>query len=296
MNIAVQRFLTSQHSPLAAKPSSRKPSRAFTLVELLVVIGIIALLISILLPALGKARKQANAVACAANLHSMGQALVMYTNEYKYYPGCQAALGNPGPSGTAFGIWAPRLRNVMNGNQKVFWCPETDASLMWKVGDKIPQAPIATKEHEGWGYIVGESVLQVDKKQFSYGYNDWGTVDPGGSPYSGLGGDCWMGSPKKFKEANPSVIARSAECIVISDVVAKIPQSGDWLMNVDPRDPNQSPAKLHFGGSNALYCDGHVAWSLQDNLICFDPKTKAPKSGVPYDRVARLWNTDNKSH
>ncbi|QOV91457.1 DUF1559 family PulG-like putative transporter [Humisphaera borealis] len=71
----------------SAKEGRASARHGFTLVELLVVIGIIALLISILLPSLAKAREQGNKLKCMNNLRQLGMAFTMYANENKdYYP------------------------------------------------------------------------------------------------------------------------------------------------------------------------------------------------------------------
>ena len=73
--------------------SFRKPSRGFTLIELLVVIAIIALLVSILLPSLGKAKELARRSMCAMNLKNLGQACLFYREDFDVLPGTGIKYG-----------------------------------------------------------------------------------------------------------------------------------------------------------------------------------------------------------
>ena len=64
------------------RSGSQQLKQAFTLVELLVVIGIIAVLVGILLPALSKAKQQANIVVCSSNLRQLSVCMMMYETDY----------------------------------------------------------------------------------------------------------------------------------------------------------------------------------------------------------------------
>lgn len=112
--------------------SDRASGQGFTLVELLVVIGIIALLISILLPALSKARESANRVACLSNMKQIGTMMVQYLAANKGKFPRSAPFGGPSkeydfvawlPIGTVDPMTGALAREMGQFSAKVWICP-----------------------------------------------------------------------------------------------------------------------------------------------------------------------------
>ena len=138
--------------------SRKAPSKGFTLVELLVVIGIIAVLVSMLLPALGKAREAANRAACLSNLRQAHQMLAMYATQYKD----QIPLGISGGGTSAAGIANGSNYWLTRPATAAFKDPDTDRVRFFGMGfmiktrilnegsGRVFYCPSSTDRHHGY--------------------------------------------------------------------------------------------------------------------------------------------------
>jgi len=172
-----------RHRPMDRHWATSHSRHAFTLVELLVVIGIIAVLIGILLPALGRARAQAKVVACQANMREIGTAFQMYAIQWKgsLPPGFYEIAPTP-PSTVAVVRWVDLLQGTLapkygiNSSdsfftnakdsklRQIFVCPDV-------AGDVAPEAFCTYLTHP-------RLVPQLIKEGQPTGGLDWLTWEP----------------------------------------------------------------------------------------------------------------------
>jgi len=169
---------------LVELPAVSKGKRAaFTLVELLVVIGIIALLISILLPALSAARRQAAAVKCAAQLREIGNAFQMYAVESKgWYPPAQL-VPNPNRFYNIDGVNYPntstgRTYNAMwfNFISKYVTKYKTGGAVATNQQAQLQRGTVIWGCPSWDGYILTSQIGGLSTVQTGYGMNGWPTL------------------------------------------------------------------------------------------------------------------------
>jgi prepilin-type processing-associated H-X9-DG protein/prepilin-type N-terminal cleavage/methylation domain-containing protein len=271
--------------------------RAFTLVELLVVVAILSILLALLLPAISRARQQALCVKCAGNLRTMGQALTMYTTQYNYYPG-GSAMRFAGFGWTqGYAVWPTRLRPLTGGNTEVFHCPSRPDEFRWE--DAAAGGPAAGALYLQFGYELGEPLLDSMSTRFSYAYNEFGTSPGANTDFSrGLGGEIipdrtlTQAFAGRAQEIRANRVKSPSRMIAIADgnangvsdfILAPFGWFGDGMPGRD-----HLPASIHGGGCNVLFCDGHVQWYAQRDLT---------PHGVPgwrWPDVAAMWNNDNR--
>jgi prepilin-type N-terminal cleavage/methylation domain-containing protein/prepilin-type processing-associated H-X9-DG protein len=137
-----------------SKPRRTERRRGFTLVELLVVVAVIALLIGLLLPALGKARESGREIKCASNIRAVGTAAVMYTASTEVYP-------------------------------LAYVYPSTEQGFSWKVADQKINSPNPGNGYMHWSQFL----LEQENGALSHEAFQCPTVYNGGAPRTNPGRD-----------------------------------------------------------------------------------------------------------
>jgi len=279
MSLQYHRVIAQRTARAGSEASPRQGRRlGFTLVELLVVIGIIAVLISILLPSLNRARESAKAVKCLNNLRSIAQATIMYCNENLF------ALPTSGEG-------PPQKREDW-----IYWQP-SDSALPY---NDVNQSAIA--KYLGSGRTVDVQVLvcpsdRVDEHRvtlagrppypFSYSVNGFvmannsrNDINPANRP---AGRDYYRKITQCRNASSKIWYVDEAESTINDGLFAPDPGAQDVVASrheIRRNDGNgmdstiNQNVRLGQGKGNIVYVDGHAEFTARSEIFLtfnYDP-------------------------
>jgi len=244
--------------------------RGFTLIELLVVIAIIAILASMLLPALNSAREKTKNIFCTNNLKSLGVAHQFYIDEFDYCLQHETATKNaayPGSSDNR-NYWNDFLLSYLSKNYKSFVCPS----------DPFGKNIVA------WKGSVGQYI--IDPSYVSYGFN-----------YEGLSTNR-RGAISKGEQLKPSQIKSPAKLFALMDsAYCADPTHGYYTVRAAmPSNPSWigMPNFLrHTWRLNIVFMDNHVE-SFVSKSVSNPWEENALGSRSSSSRGLANWTYDGK--
>jgi prepilin-type N-terminal cleavage/methylation domain-containing protein/prepilin-type processing-associated H-X9-DG protein len=288
---------------------------AFTLVELLVVIGVIAILVGILLPALSKARKQANEIQCMNNMRQFGIGLQAYVAQsFGALPGEGYGDGT-GPGSKSIGIWSnpaywwnalpltatnktyndmqldPTVPLPRAHDNSIWVCPEADDAVPSSLaGDYIPAGG---SKGVFWMYGSDDSVLSLPPPQ-----NKPPLAPPGPT---GLRQTYWCyvyNSKLNDTQGHDSVkiqqIPHSTEVpLLVEKLMAPLQNDPTFSISEEPVGRGKTAisrfANRHRGGGFLLFVDGHVGWFSRNDLWYNAPNYANGDSNYPGKVIWNPW-------
>ena len=248
----------------------QRSSKAFTLIELLVVISIIALLISLLLPTLSKARVSARQVLCGTQERQVTLAITMYADD------------NDG--------WHPPVRSVFGNMLR-------QTSEHGSVRDYL-NMPLKQTTSDAVGALLIFLCPSHDERLQTNYVNYGGSGDDTGTTYriiTGVGDRGGVGSPTNYQAASnnwygwqggfytdPNYLGSKVPPLPKQELIGNrgasdYPAMADAFNNFGPTTllvgsqyfgvPNQEALNNHPDGVNTSFVDGHVAWASSDKFV-----------------------------
>jgi prepilin-type N-terminal cleavage/methylation domain-containing protein len=223
-------------------PNSSRLLHGFTLIELLVVMAIIAILASLLLPAVSTAKEQARKVRCKSNLHQFGIATILYADDNNGVP-----MGTVVPSGD---LLVPSVINVRS-------MPRTDMFNVEAYSPYLPGIRVNMDEIKVSGLWWCPSIRPPSERSVQDQARTWGFISTSYSYFARA--DTWNPANASHRE---DLTERQllADRLLSADILFLWNGNNQYTYNHGKNPWSSDPSPPRFSGLNQLYGDSRIEW------------------------------------